>query len=163
MTGQEVDVTLYGQSLGTWREWIATLERQEWLLGWAIRANRAAVMISLPLWMIAAVLSVPLTVLAILTGGLLFWPFHWLMIRPLTFLVVWTSDLWTAIPVLRPALLLIGPPLAALGLIALHLIPDGNVDIKHARQVLCELWPLSRRRLSWIAEYGTGRAQPAAG
>jgi hypothetical protein len=161
--GQEVDVTLYGESLRAWGQWVAGLEREERLLRWATRANRAAVMISLPLWMIAAVLSIPLTLPAILTGGLLFWPLHWLVIRPLTFLVVWTSDLWTAIPVLRPALLFIGPPLAALGLIALHLIPDGNVDIKHARQVLCELWPLSYRRLRWIAEYGTGRAQRTAG
>lgn len=156
---QGVDVTLYGESLQAWREWLAAQEKDEWLLTWAVRANKAALIISLPLWGLAALISVPLTLLAMLTVGLVFWPFHWLVIRPLTLLVLWTSDLWMAVPVVRPGLLLIGPPLAALSLVALHLIPDGNVDIKHARQVLAELWPLSRWRLHWIAEHGTGRAQ----
>lgn len=160
---QRVDVTLYGDSLQSWREWVKTLEGQEWLLRWAIRANKAVVMFSLPLWMIASILSVLLTPLVILASGLLFWPFHLLMIRPLTFLVIWSSELWMVIPFVRPVLLLIGPILAAFTLIAVHLVPDMNVDYKEARQVLCELWPLSRRRLNWIAEHGTGRAQLAAG
>jgi hypothetical protein len=58
-------------------------------------------------------------------------------------------------------LLLIGPPIVALAVIMISLIPDMNVDIRDSRRLLCELWPLSHRRLQWIADRGTGQpAQP---
>jgi len=155
--GQEVDVTLSGDSLQGWKEWLATQEKHEWLLTWAMSANKAAVTITLPLWMVARLISLPLSLLSLLTAGLLFWPFHWLLIRPGTFLVLLTSDMWAAMPVLRPLLLVLGPFLAVIGMVVVSLIPDGNPDHQGARLILCELWPLSRRRLEWIAEHGIGR------
>jgi len=121
-----------------------------------MRLNRAAIIISLPLWSIAALISIPLTFISILAFGHLFLPFHWLVVRPLTSLVLWTSQLWTVAPTARPVLLLIGPPVVALAVIMISLIPDMNVDIRDSRRLLCELWPLSHRRLQWIADRGTG-------
>jgi len=152
-----VDVGLYGESLQAWEEWVASLRDGEWLLGWALRLNRAAVIISLPLWLIAQLISVSLTFISILAFGHLFLPFHWLVVRPLTSLVLWTSKLWTLAPAARPVLLLIGPPIVALAMIMISLIPDMNADIRDSRRFLCELWPLSHRRLQWIAERGSGR------
>jgi hypothetical protein len=156
--GQTVDVSLSGESLQAWEECVASLRGTEWLLGWALRLNRAAVIISLPLWLIAQLISIPLTFISIVAFGHLFLPFHWLVVRPLTSLVLWTSDLWMVAPAARPLLLLIGPPIVALGMIMISLTPDMNVDIRDSRRFLCELWPLSHRRLQWIAQRGTGRA-----
>ena len=153
----EVDFSLYGDNLQAWRDWLASQEEHEWLLTWAIRANKAGIALSLPLWMLATLLSVPLSLLSMLTGGLLFWPFHWLLVRPLSFLVVGTSAVWPAVPPLRPLLLLTGPLLTSVSMVIISLIPDGNPDHQQARRILCELWPLSSRRLQWIAARGTGR------
>ena len=155
--GQEVDVGLYGESLQAWKERVASLRGSEWLLGWALRLNRAAVIISLPLWLVAHLISIPLTFISFLAFGHLFLPFHWLVVRPLASLVLWTSKVWTIAPAARPVLLLIGPPIVALAMIMISLIPDMNVDIRDSRRFLCELWPLSHRRLQWIAERGSGR------
>jgi hypothetical protein len=155
--GQEVDVGLYGESLQAWKERVASLRGSEWLLGWALRFNRAAVIISLPLWLVAHLISIPLTFISFLAFGHLFLPFHWLVVRPLASLVLWTSKVWTIAPAARPVLLLIGPPIVALAMIMISLIPDMNVDIRDSRRFLCELWPLSHRRLQWIAERGSGR------
>lgn len=156
-TSQAVDVSLYAESLASWNEWVASLQRDEWLLGWAMRLNRAALVASLPFWLIAQLISIPLTFISMLAFGHLFLPFHWMLVRPLTSLVLWTSDLWTEVPAARPVLLLVGPLLVALGMVIISLIPDMNVDIRDSRRFLCELWPLSRRRLQWIAERGNGR------
>jgi hypothetical protein len=152
-----VDVSLYGESLRAWEEWVASLQGSEWLLAWAMRLNRAAIIISLPLWLTAQLISIPLTFISMLAFGHLFLPFHWLVVRPLTSLVLWTSELWTVAPAARPVFLLIGPPIVALAMIMISLIPDMNVDIRDSRRFLCELWPLSQRRLQWIADRGTGQ------
>ena len=149
-----VDYSLYRENLQAWRDWLALQEKQVWLLTWAIRANRAAITVSMPLWPLATVISVPLGFVAILTGGLVFWPFHWFLIRPLTFLVLSTSRLWWTIRPLRPALLLEGPLITTVSMVVVSLIPDMNPDHKDARQILYELWPLSQPRLDWIAEHG---------
>jgi len=156
--GQAVDVSLHGDSLEAWEAWVASLQGSEWLLVWAMRLNRAVVIISLPFWLIAQLISIPLTFISILAFGHLFLPFHWLVVRPLTYLVVWTSEIWTAAPAARPVLLLVGPLLVAVAMIMISLIPDMNADIRDSRRFLCELWPLSQRRLWWIAERGSGQA-----
>ena len=153
-----LDVSLYGESLQAWREWVAALRQKEWLLRWAMWANKAAVVISLPFWMIAAVISIPLTFVSFLAFGHLFLPFHWLLVRPLTALVLWTSHLWALVPAVRPVFLVLGPFIVALAMIVISLIPDMNSDFRDARRFLCELWPLSQRRLQWVAEHGTGRS-----
>ena len=152
-----VDVSLYGESLQAWKDWVASLEDNEFLLRWAIRATKAAVLVSLPFWLIAQLISIPLTFISMIAFGHLFLPFHWLFVRPLTSFVVATSQLWTLAPATRPVLLLIGPLIVALAMVVISLVPDMNVDIRDARRSLCELWPLSQRRLQWIAERGTGR------
>ena len=157
MTADTVDFTLYGDSLQAWKEWLASQEEQEWLLSWGIRANRAAVMVSVPLWILARLIGVPLALLSLITMGLVFWPFHWLLIRPLTFLVTATSEVWAALPAVRPLLIILGPMLAVIGMVVISLIPDGNPDHQSARLVLCELWPLTSRRLQWIAQRGNGK------
>jgi hypothetical protein len=154
---QTLDVSLYGESLRAWEEWVASLQGGEWLLAWAMRLNRAAIIISLPLWLTAQLISIPLTFISMLAFGHLFLPFHWLAVRPLTCLVLWTSELCRVAPAARPVLLLIGPPIVALAMIMISLIPDMNVDIRNSRRFLCELWPLSQRRLQWIADLGTGQ------
>jgi hypothetical protein len=156
--GQTVDVGLYGESLQAWKEWVASLQGSERLLAWAMRLNRAAVTISLPFWLVAHLISIPLTFISMLAFGHLFLPFHWLVVRPLTSLVLWTSEVWTAAPAARPVLLLMGPLIVVLAMIMISLIPDMNVDIRDSRRFLCELWPLSQRRLRWIAERGSGQA-----
>ncbi len=158
-----VDYSLYRENLQAWGDWLALQEKQVWLLTWAIRANRAAFTVSMPLWLLATVISLPLGFVAIVTGGLVFWPFHWLLIRPLTFLVLSTSRLWWAIRPLRPALLLEGPLITAVSMVVVSLIPDMNPDHKSARQLLYELWPLSQPRIDWIAEHGNVLAPGAEG
>ncbi len=149
-----VDYTLYRENLTAWREWLASQEKQVWLLTWAIRVNRAAITVSMPLWLLATVISLPLRLVSLLTGGLVFWPFHWLLIRPLTFLVLSASTLWWATPLLRPMFLLVGPLIMTTSMVVISLIPDGNPDHQSARHILCELWPLSQPRVDWIAEHG---------
>lgn len=158
-----VDYSLYRENLKAWREWLALQEEQVWLLAWTIRVNRAAITVSIPLWLLATVISLPLRIVSLLTGGLPFWPFHWLLVRPLTFLVLATSALWWAIRPLRPALLLLGPLITIMGMVVISLIPDGNPDHQSARHILCELWPLSQPRLDWIAEHGNVLAPGAEG
>jgi hypothetical protein len=157
--GRRFDVSLYGDNLQAWQVWVASLQDSEWLLRWAMRINKAAILGSLPLWMVATLISIPLTFISMLAFGHLFLPFHWLIVRPLTFLVVWTSQLWTAAPVARPLLLLVGPLIVAVALVMIRLIPDMNVDFRESRHRMCDLWPLSSRRLQWIAERGTGGPQ----
>jgi hypothetical protein len=154
-----VDVTLYGASLDLWREYITSRQAEEWLLRWAIRFTKAAVTISLPLWMAATLIRVLLNFLVILTlglFGLVLLPVHWLLIRPLTWAVLASADLWENRPVTRPLLLVLGPLVAAITMVIVSLTPDANVDFLRARLILCELWPLSNRRLRWIHEHGNG-------
>lgn len=147
-----VDFSLRGDSLAKWNDWLAMKKETEWLLTAGMTANKVAATVSLPLWMLATVIRVPLSLLSIITGGLMFWPFHTLLVRPLVFLVVTTSRLWAAVPAVRPILLLLCPLLTVVSMTVISLIPDGNPDHLSARMVLTELWPLSSRRLEWIAE-----------
>jgi len=156
--GQSVDVTLHGDSLEAWEAWVASLRGSEWLLAWAMRLNRVAVIISLPFWLIAQLISIPLTLISMAAFGHLFLPLHWLVVRPLTYLVVRSSEMWTATPAARPVLLLMGPLLVAVAMVLISLIPDMNTDIRDSRRFLCELWPLSQRRLRWIAERANAHA-----
>ena len=154
---QMVDVSLYGDNLQAWNEWVTSLKDSEWLLRWALRVTKAAVVVTLPLWLLAQLISIPLTFISMIAFGHLFLPLHWLLVRPLTFFVVSTSALWAAAPLARPVLLLLGPMTVAFAMIVISLVPDMNADIRDARRFLCELWPLTDRRLQWIAERGTGR------
>lgn len=151
-----VDYSLRGDSLADWNGWLDAQRSTEWLLSIGIAANRVAATVSLPFWMLATLIRVPLSVLSMVTGGLLFWPFHTLLVRPLMFLALTTSQLWSAVPPARPLLIVFGPLLTMLSMTVISLIPDGNPDHLSARMMLIELWPLSSRRLEWIAERGTG-------
>lgn len=158
-----VDFSLRGDDLDAWEQWLASEKQQEWLLTWGIRVNKVAVRASLPLWMLATILRIPLSFVSLFTGGLIFWPLHRLLVRPLTFAVVVSSEVWTKMPAVRPLLLLLCPLQTTVGMTVISLIPDGNPDHLSARLILCELWPLTYRRLQWIAEHRPAQvSSPAA-
>ena len=127
----EMDISLYGDSLKQWNEWISSLQQQEWLIRWAMRANKVAITVSMPVWMIARVIGIPLMVLS-------------------------SCNTWTRVPASRPILLLFVPIVVILSMILISLIPY-EPDIRDTKHILCELWPLSQRRLEWIAAHGTGK------
>ena len=157
------DPTLRGSSLEGWQEWLESEKAREWGLKSALALNGAAVKVFMPLWMLATLLRVPLSLLSIVTVGLLFWPFHWLIVRPITAGAVVSSALWANVPLLRPVLLLVNPIASATAMTLVSLIPDGNPDHLTGRLILFELWPLTERRLTWIAAHGHGgEALPAA-
>jgi hypothetical protein len=149
------DISLYGESLAAWKEWVDSLQQTEWLLGWAQKANKAGVIISMPFWLAATVLLVPLTILDVLTLHLPLMPLRWLLDLELKFLLG-TGSLWENAPGARPVLLLIGPTLSASALVLVHLIPHAGNE-RADKSALCELWPLSLRRLRWIQERGNGK------
>ena len=146
---------LYDESLQAWRESVEASQRSEWLLGWALRVTRATVSLSKPLWMIATGISAVLAPLHQWTGGRAFRPFQWLALSPLIAALLLTSDLWTKAAPARPLLLVLAPPGIAVTMAMISLIPD-EPDARRAKHVLCELWPLSLRRIRWIAVHGTG-------
>ena len=150
------DISLYGESLAAWKEWVGSLQQTEWLLRWARRANRAGVTISTPFWLAAAVLLVPMTILDALTLQLPLMPLRWLLDFELKLLLS-TGSLWESAPGTRPLMLLIGPSLSASALVLVHLIPHEG-DVRADKCALCELWPLSLRRLRWIEQRGNGKA-----
>ena len=53
-------------------------------------------------------------------------------------------------------MLLIGPTLSASALVLVHLIPHEG-DVRATKCALCELWPLSLRRLRWVEERDIGK------
>ena len=151
------DVSLYGDSLKEWRQWVESLERQEWLTRWAIRANKGIVAISMPFWMASRIIGIPLMFIDVVT---LFW-----LGAPLRsgssamlHLVLWSSDLWIQTPALRPALLLIQPLLITTTMVLISVAPE-EPDIRDTKYILSQLWPLSRSRLRWIAEHGSGKEE----
>lgn len=146
---------LYDESLRAWRESVESSQRSEWLLGWAMRVTRATVTISTPFWMIATGISAVLAPLHQLTGGRAFLPLQWLVLSPLMAIVLLTSDLWTRVVSVRPLLLVLAPPGIAITMAMISLIPD-EPDTRRAKHILCELWPLSQRRIRWIADHGAG-------
>lgn len=151
------DITLYGDSLKEWRSWEAELQQQEWLTGWARLANKIVVAISLPFVIVARIIGIPLMLIDLLTFRLLTAPLR--LILTLIFnLVLWSSGLWTRTPSSRPVLIIIQPLLIASTMVLIALTPQES-DIRDTQNILCELWPLSRRRLDWIAERGSGKPQ----
>lgn len=155
----EFDITLYSESLKAWREWLESAKQEEWLLRWGMLANRVAVIGSLPLWMLATILSIPLTLVYFLTFGLPFLLLNTLVLNPLIALVGLTSRLWEAMPPVRPVLLIVGPFIVVLAMIFVSLLP-AETDRREAERVYFELWPLSQRRMRWIAMHGTGKPEP---
>ena len=95
------DISLYGESLAAWREWVASLRQTEWLLGWAQRANKAGVIISMPFWLAAVVLLAPMTILDALILQLPLMPLSWLLDLELKLLLT-ISALWESAPGARP-------------------------------------------------------------
>ncbi len=146
---------LYDESLQDWREAVEASQRSEWLLDWALRVTRVTVTLSKPLWMIATGISAVVAPLYQWTGGRAFRPLHWLVLSPLMATLLWTSDLWTKAAPARPFLLVMASPGIGITMAMISLIPD-EPDARRAKHVLCELWPLSQRRIRWIADHGTG-------
>lgn len=151
------DISLYGASLEEWRHWVTQLKRQEWLTGWAIRANKIVVAISMPFWMTARILGIPLMFIDLLTFRLLMAPLR-LALAPIFSLVLWSSGLWTRTSASRPMLLIVQPLIITPAMVLISLVPEDS-DIRDTKYILCELWPLSRRRLQWIEEHGTGESR----
>jgi hypothetical protein len=146
---------LYDESLQDWRDSVEASRRSEWLLGWSLRVTRATITFSKPLWMIATGISAVLAPLHQWTGGRAFLPLQWLVLSPLMATLLLTSDLWTKSASVRPFLLVMAPPGIGITMAMISLIPD-DPDARRAKHVLCELWPLSQRRIRWIAVHGTG-------
>ena len=146
-------LSLSGDNLAAWRDHIAAMQETEWLLSLAIVANKTAVVISAPFWLVARLVGIPLLLLGVMTGGAIHYPFR-LMLWPAFGTVLWTSGLWGAVLFARPVLLVVGPLSVAVTMVLASLFPE-EPDIRDTKTNLCELWPLSRRRLAWVREYGT--------
>ncbi len=131
--------------------------RQIGVQPWARLGNKIIVAISLPFVLVARIIGIPLMFIDLLTFRLLTAPLR--LILALIFnLVLWSSGLWTRTPSSRPALIIIQPLLISLTMVLIALTPQES-DIRDTQNILCELWPLSRRRLDWIAERGSGKAE----
>ncbi len=150
--GNQIDISLRGDNLEAWREHIAILKESEWLLSFALLANNAAVLFTTPFWMSARVIGIPLQLLGVITMGAIHYLFQ-MVLAPFWAVVLWTSGLWTTAPFARPFLLVVGPVNCALTMILVSLFPE-HPDVRDSRIMLCELWPLSQRRLEWIKERG---------
>ncbi len=151
----EMDISLYGDSLKQWNEWVSSLQQQEWLVRWAMRVNKVAITVSLPVWMIARVIGIPLQFIDVITFRLFTAPLR-ILLWPIMGLVLSSCNIWTRMPASRPILLLFMPIAVILSMILISLIPY-EPDIRDIKYILCELWPLSQRRLEWIAAHGTGK------
>ena len=149
------DITLCGTSLEEWRQWVLLLRQQERLSNWAIGLNAGIVMLTLPLWMLARVIGVPLMLIDALTLRLAGVPFR-LMSTTMQREVLWASDLWTQAPLLRPLLLAVQPVLTAAAMVLMSLAPE-EPDIRETKLIMAQLWPLTASRLAWIAERGNGQ------
>jgi len=178
------DISLYGDSLKEWKEWVSSLRQQEWLLRWAMRVNKAVVIVSIPAVCIARVIGIPLQFLDLIAIALrpgilqyvmkvrrsppkaeamaLLFFIPWftaplrILLWPLLGLVLRSCNIWTRVPATRLILLVFVPIAVILSMILISLIPY-EPDIREKKYRLCELWPLSQRRLGWIATYGTGK------
>ena len=151
------DVSLYGESLKAWREWVKTLESNERLTYFAIRANKIYITVSMPLWLIAQLIRLPLMLLDTLTMFLLGGPFRYLSLI-FTTLGLASSGLWTKKGIARPLLLILQPILTPISMFLISLTPE-EPDMHDTKSILCELWPLSQPRLNWLKERGSGRAE----
>ena len=151
----EIDISLYGDSLKQWNEWVSSLQQQEWLVRWAIRVNRVAVAVSMPIWMIARVIGIPLQFIDLVTFRIFTAPLR-ILLWPILGLVLSSCSIWVRVPVTRLILLLLVPIAIALAMILISLIPY-EPDIRDTKYILCQLWPLSQRRMEWIAAHGTGK------
>lgn len=158
--GNQIDVSLRGDNLEAWREHIAVLKESEWLLSSGLHANNAAVLLTTPFLMSARVIGIPLQLLGVVTMGAIHYLFQ-LVLAPFWAMVLWTSGLWSSAPFARPFLLIVGPVNSGLTMILVSLFPE-QPDVRDSRIMLCELWPLSQRRLAWIKERGRSSAVGAA-
>ncbi len=180
----EMDISLYRDSLRQWKERVSSLRQQEWLLPSAMRVNKAAIVVSMPACAIARIIGIPLQFLDLIVVVLrmrifqysvkvrksppkaeaiaLLFLIPWvtaplrILLWPLMCLVLDSCNVWVRVPATRPILLLFMPVVVILAMILISLIPY-EPDIREVKYRLCELWPLSQRRLNWIDTYGSGK------
>ncbi|MQF87945.1 MAG: hypothetical protein FI737_02485 [SAR202 cluster bacterium] len=141
-------VSLEGDDLKRWDDYIAELREQGGLLNAAIKLNDVAVAIATPVVPVFRMAGLPLRVLGTIAFGAVNVIFRLLMI-PFFAVVLSTSTFWDAAPRARILLLLITPVFVIVSLWLLALFPE-NPEIRDAKTSLCKLWPLSRKRLEWI-------------
>ena len=103
----------------------------------------------MPTWMLIPVSAVTTFVGGIallLTFDLLLTPLSiaWM---PILFILWGTSWLWFRVPILRPVLLLIGPPFALVGNAYVLLAPNPDRADKVLKLALSDQWPLTSRIL----------------
>ena len=157
---EEADVSLYGDNLRAWKDAVAQAGSSEVLLPAARFAAKAAVLLSSPLWLIATIFSAVIGVFSVYTGGWLsklLLPVHWLLAAPLMKLAVTLCRAWVSLPAGRPLVILLAVPVLALTMVFGALVPTSS-NVRSNKQMLCELWPLTERRLYWLARYGNEAA-----
>jgi len=157
----EMDIYLYGDSLKKWREWVSSRKQKESLLSFALNVNKATIKVSMPLWIVARVFGALFMFLELITFGVLSAPLR-ILLWPIFALVIGSCSVWVKVPVTRPLLLLLIPISVIIAMILISLIPY-EPDIRQTNYILCELWPLSKRRLEWIETYGNGKAPDKSG
>ncbi len=150
--GNVVDISLNGESLKRWNEWVLALKKQEWLLSWAINVNRAIKYIAIPIWMAARIIGIPLTFIDMISLRLITIPFRAILVQTQNF-VIRTSIIWERMPMTRPALIIIYPIVFVIYSTLASLIPY-EPDVRNTKYLLAELWPLSSRRIGWIEKRG---------
>ena len=152
-----LDYSLCEDSLAQWREWTGSLQQRELSLRVAIRVNKTVVAVSMPLWMLARIVGIPLMFIDMLTLRFFTLPLRVALI-PLYGTVLRSSAAWDHAGVMKLALLIVGPSAVGLSMILISLIPQ-EPDIRDAKYIMCELWPLSHHRLQWIEEHGSGKSE----
>lgn len=150
-----MDVTLYGDSLREWKTWVASLKREENWLRVAMTTTKLSVLGSLPFSLLAVLLLLPLTFLDILTFHLFCAPLR-MLLAPLIGWIRTSSALWPNSPFARPFLIMPTPIVILMSMVLINLIPQ-EADVRATRDALIELWPLTERRLEWIATRGNGK------
>lgn len=153
----DADVSLYGEQLQAWRDWVEESRSRNFWLWVALFTTKVTVALALPLGLVAALLSIPFRMLATLTDGrsnLLFAPLHAGLLRPSLRALVVLSHWWRHSK-LRPLLIPLAPVVLIVTLVLSALIPD-DADARTNRQLLCQIWPLTEHRLLWLDLYGSG-------
>ena len=141
-------VSLSCDDLSTWQVHVAGLRGQDTFLNLAMKFTETCVSVVSPLARIFLLIGAPLRLLGYGAPGMLHIFFR-LLLSPFFGTVLLTSSIWANAKFSRPILIVIGPIFVMLTLLLLAFFPEES-EVCEAKNSLCQVWPLSRKRLEWI-------------
>ncbi len=141
-------VSLSGDDLSTWQVHVTGLRGQDTFLNLAMKFTKTCVSVVSPISRIFHLIGAPLRLLGYGAPGMLHIFFR-LLLSPFFGTVLLTSSIWANAKFSQPILIVIGPIFVMLTLLLLAFFPEES-EVCEAKSSLCQVWPLSRKRLEWI-------------